>query len=593
ERPDIDQIYQNVAQAMQQGGGWPLTVFLTPDLKPYYGGTYFPPEDRYGRPGFPRVLTALSQAYRDNRAAVVEQSERISDFIAKNEKVNSQDGLAPSLEGVRDALERLLENMDWVNGGMAGAPKFPNPSLLGFLWRYGFWMKHPKAKEAVLITLRQMAKGGVYDQRGGGFHRYSVDETWSVPHFEKMLYDNALLLKIYSEILLSCGNDLSKTDRGLFTEVLSDTVQYVLREMTDPEGGFFSAQDADSEGEEGKFFAWDLKDLNSYLTKDEAEIISKCFGVSELGNFEHGKTVLFRKEEPDLKHLEILYKAKEKLLKERSNRIAPGLDNKLIVSWNGLMISGLSWAALALKGEEINDSSLSDVSIQALTAAWRAWTFVSRTAETSPGRLSSTIQRSKPKGNGYLDDYAFMAAAALDLARTECDEKKLQDLYQHARTWTQSVMDHFRDSEAAGYFFTSRDHELLIHRPKTIFDQAIPSGTAVLLSVIQALNEIGYGKKEWESEPNLQLNRLFSAAMRNPYGCAELLSTSALLIFGVVSVSTSHPDCIIRNSIIYRKSGVENHLSEFVVCHRQTCLQPLATSDEAWHVVLDHVGNPL
>jgi hypothetical protein len=283
ERPDLDQIYQNVAQAMTRSGGWPLTVFLTPDRKPFYGGTYFPPEDRYGRPGFPRVLATLAEVFRKNHLAVVEQAEKLTEFIGSVEEGSTEGRGEPSaisLARLEEAAATLLGHVDWENGGFGGAPKFPNSTAFSFLWRLGGVVGSKPAKEAVLLALRKMATGGIYDQLGGGFHRYSVDPLWSVPHFEKMLYDNALLLRLYSEVLLSRDPQIKSQEKELFRRVIDETVRYVLREMTSPGGGFYSTQDADSEGQEGKYFAWDRQEFEQLLSPEEARVAELVFGVS-------------------------------------------------------------------------------------------------------------------------------------------------------------------------------------------------------------------------------------------------------------------------------------------------------------------------
>jgi hypothetical protein len=577
ERPDLDQIYQNVAQAITHGGGWPLTVFLTPDLKPYFGGTYYPPEDRWGRPGFPRVLTALSDAYKNDAASVVENAEKLTDFIRtlENETGVQGPGDLPTLPKLAKAAEALLSQVDWEDGGIGGAPKFPNSMMLDFLWRLGLATQNDTSMEAAVLTLSKMASGGIYDQLGGGFHRYSVDATWSVPHFEKMLYDNGLLLRSYAQVLLSSPQEVVATpqagaltdeQRELFTRVLDETVNYVLREMSAPEGGFFAAQDADSEGEEGKFFVWDLKDLQQNLTSEEAQVFARRYGVTEDGCFEHGKTVLYLANPVTGSELETLNRAKKKLFETRQKRIAPGTDNKVLAGWNGLMISGLAWASQALKRE-----GRTEASIQAWLAANRTFDFLVQNLGLSGNRLRASLRPRKSDQtqlNAYLDDYAFLSMAAIDLARFEPESKRVEALLSQAEGWVSVVLKHFSGIEGPGYYFTSDDHEVLIQRPRTIYDQAIPSGTGVTLQCLLALAEMDRGGKrnEWQAEVERQLARIFPAIDERPFGYGELLNAALLWLTGPIILSGPDSEEHAFHPFVFRKEGEVPQ-----ICHQQTC----------------------
>lgn len=574
ERPDLDHIYQNVAQAMTRSGGWPLTVFLTPELKPYFGGTYFPPEDRWGRPGFPRLLTALSDAYRGDPASVTENADKLLEFIKSTEEgpQNPQERLPDALS-LEKTSEMLLSQVDWSHGGLGGAPKFPNPMQLDFLWRHGLATQKDTAIEAVLLTLEKMACGGIYDQLGGGFHRYSVDETWSVPHFEKMLYDNGLLLRTYSQVLLSSEEDAAGTPRlaslnpekrALFIRVVEETVQYILREMVSPEGAFYSAQDADSEGEEGKFFAWDPTEVSRHLSAGEARAFEGRYGVTQNGNFEHGQTVLFLNPGlPDTRPEteELILSAKKKLLQARSKRIAPQTDDKVLASWNGLMISGLAWASQALKsnGREASASL-------AWGAAEKAFQFV-LSGMTRPGdRLWSTSKKSVSKNNAYLDDYAFMSMAAIDLARFS---ESASDTYlEQAERWLRVVLEHFKTESGVGYYFTSDDHEQLIQRPKTLYDQAIPSGTAVVLNCLLVLSEVTSGEQAqaWDREVRAVMSKVFPSVAASPYGHGELINAALLAVMGPIVVSGTETVPLVKHPHVFRKFAAER-----LVCHRRTC----------------------
>ncbi len=574
ERPDLDQIYQNVAQAITHSGGWPLTVFLTPELKPYFGGTYYPPEDRWGRPGFPRVLAAISDAYKNDAASVNENAEKLTDFIRELENATGVQGPGdhPTLPKLAQAAETLLSQVDWEDGGIGGAPKFPNSMMLDFLWRFGLATKTESAMEAAILTLTQMASGGIYDHLGGGFHRYSVDATWSVPHFEKMLYDNGLLLRSYAQVLLTSPQDaagapaagaLTDEQRALFTRVLDETVGYVLREMRTSEGGFFAAQDADSEGEEGKFFVWDLEDLKRHLTPEEAQLFARHYGVSEGGNFEHGKTVLYLSQSLSDVEGETLLRAKKKLFEARKKRIAPGTDDKVLAGWNGLLISGLAWASQALKREGKNESS-----VQAWNAANRAYDFLLKAIGLPENRLKGTWKSGQARFNAYLDDYAFLSMAAIDLARFESDSQRTRTLLSQAEGWISVILKHFSAIEGPGYYFTSDDHEALIQRPRTIYDQAIPSGTGVTIQCLLALSEIDSSGKqaEWRTEAERQLARIFPAIEKRPFGYGELLNASLLWLTGPIVLSGPSSQEHVFHPFVFRKEGDTPQL-----CHRQTC----------------------
>jgi hypothetical protein len=579
ERPDLDQIYQNVAQAITQSGGWPLTVFLTPELKPYFGGTYYPPEDRWGRPGFPRVLTALSDAYANDPASVTENADKLTDFIRELESgsVGPSAGNAPSLAMLEQAAEKLVSQVDWEDGGIGGAPKFPNSMMLDFLWRFGLATQNDAAMEATRLTLSKMASGGIYDQLGGGFHRYSVDATWSVPHFEKMLYDNGLLLKTYSQVLLTSPLDaagspsagmLNDEQRDLFARTIDETVAYVLREMRASDGAFFAAQDADSEGEEGKFFVWDLEDLKKHLTEDEARVFGEVYGVREGGNFEHGKTVLYLADPSvfkDRAKSEILMRARRKLFEVRKKRVAPGTDDKVLASWNGLMISGLAWASQALKRQGALQSSQ-----EAWAAANRAFDFLEGALKSPLGaeRLQSTWKSGQARLNAYLDDYAFLAMAAIDLSRFEPDAKRMDNLLSKAEGWLSTILTHFSAESGAGYYFTSDDHEALIQRPRTLYDQAIPSGTGVAIHALLALAEIDRTgqRQKWQGEAERQLALIAPVFERSPYGHGELLSAALMYQTGPFVISGPDSESHVFHPFVFRKPG-----DVLQLCHRQTC----------------------
>lgn len=602
ERPDLDHIYQNVAQAITRGGGWPLTVFLTPELKPFFGGTYFPPEDRYGRPGFPKVLQALTHAYNEERDSVEENALKLTEWIAGSEPVVPRADLPklekklPDATDLKSLAELLLERIDWENGGFGDAPKFPNPMLLSFLWRYGSGRDHERARSAVILTLRKIASGGIYDQLGGGFHRYSVDPKWLVPHFEKMLYDNALLLRLYSEVILSGGEWLSLEDERLFVGVLKGTKDYLFREMKAPNGSFYSAQDADSEGVEGKFFVWTKAELARLLTTEELALFTQFYGVTDEGNFEHGNTILtlalplaphsvgseMNEALGDLttatefeKKLSVI---RQKVLTHRSKRVPPGLDNKVLASWNGLMISGLAWAARVFQYCEMKTDAE-----EALAAANQAFVFVELKMTDQSGKLASTFQGNAPKGNAYLDDYAFLSQAALDLARSNTDQQRVRELLSKAELWIDRILQDFGDTTGGiGFYFTSVDHEALIHRPKSLFDQAIPSGTAATLGGMLALSEMGLSVDgtRLRKLAEEQLKGIFQVVVGNPYGFGEMLCSLLLAVEGPIVVSGRGAESLCWHSHIYQKPSSQDQKG-FQVCHQQVCQALIADKDDA------------
>lgn len=580
ERPDLDQIYQNVAQLITRGGGWPLTVFLTPDLKPFFGGTYFPPEDRYGRPGFGRVLQAMAEAFHRDPSGVRQNAEQLTDAMKQLARDSVEGAVLLTVDDLKKVADLYLETVDWTNGGFGGAPKFPNTMELTYLWRMGIATGNERSLSAVKLALGQMARGGIYDQIGGGFHRYSVDEAWVVPHFEKMLYDNALLLRLYSEVLVGADAlGIVLEDRKLYEKVVRETLEYVFREMTSPEGALYATQDADSEGEEGKFFVWTPAELSRLLTPEELRVAKLAYGVTDQGNFEHtGATVL--QEAVALSEVAetlgiladeantLLRMARAKMLAARGKRVHPGRDEKILTSWNGLMISGLAWAFKAT-GDR-----------RALEGAQAAMKFVRGRVSREGGRLWSVYQTSgSRKGlaefNAYLDDYAFMAQGALDLARFGTPEEA-KDLTLQARRWLGTVMELFWDRDAGGFFFTSEDHETLVLRPKSYYDQAIPSGNAVVLECLIALRELG----EWEDTEvlNHAMGAAGSLLLRSPHGMGELASAALLAQLGAVTVSgVGGGECSLHAHVFQKGEGVSSGIQ---ICHRQTCT-PFSNSSEA------------
>ncbi len=591
ERPDLDRIYQTVAQLFTGGGGWPLTVFLTPDLRPFFGGTYFPPEDRWGRPGFPRLLEGLRDAYAGDRASVLENAGRIMDVIRG---ADAREAGAPSTGALGEAAlgraaARAVEAIDWSEGGFLGAPKFPMPTALTFLQRAGELLGVPRAREAVILTLDKMADGGIYDHLGGGFHRYSVDDRWAVPHFEKMLYDNALLLGLYAEALLE-----DPTRMPSYGKVLRETIDYLLREMRSPQGMFFAAQDADSEGEEGKFFVWTPAELGEVLEAADALAFAARYGVSEAGNFEGGGTVLaVSRGWDEVKRIlgceesEAWIRvetARAKLFAVRKGRIAPGLDDKVLVSWNGLVVSGLLWASHALdRGGDSESAS------RAREAALLAYDAVRKGARTGEGRLAGTVRSGAARFNGTLDDYAFMARAAFDVARFSGEPGRIEQVLADAAAWLKTIVDRFGPGSAGAFHFTSDDHEALVHRPRGAQDQATPAGSSVALQCLLVAEACGLPGHDWGSEARNRLAVLSSVAGGSPLGFGELLSSALLAAKGVVAVARMPATVSPASPSGAQDSSVHPHVFQsrgvgdaWQICHRGTCTGPFAAAEQAW-----------
>ncbi len=463
ERPDVDHIYMNAVQMLTGRGGWPMTVFLTPAGKPFYGGTYFPPEDRHGLPSFRRVLLAIAQAYREKPEDV---QKTVGQLMAGLQRMEALQPSGQSLDAslVPDAAGKLSGAYDAVHGGIGQAPKFPNEAVFELFLRAYRGTGQQKYLDMVLQTLRQMAHGGIYDQLGGGFHRYSVDERWLVPHFEKMLYDNAQLVPLYLVAYQLTG------DR-FFGDIARDVLEYVTREMRSAAGGFYSTQDADSEGEEGKFFLWDVPEVRRILGDDAAEIVCRYWDISEVGNFEHRNILhvtleveqlakMFRRDVEELRRL--LADGRAKLFAVREQRIKPGLDDKMLTAWNALMITAYAKAAEVLGEPRYQQIAADGVA------------FIETTLQRGD-RLLSTFKDGVAKLNGYLDDYGFFIAALLDVFELTQDRRHLE----RATALTDSMITHFWDGQAGGFFFTSDDHEALIVRSKPAFDGSIPSGNSV------------------------------------------------------------------------------------------------------------------
>ncbi|MFQ5601542.1 MAG: thioredoxin domain-containing protein [Candidatus Krumholzibacteriia bacterium] len=466
ERPDVDEIYMQSVQLFTGGhGGWPMSVFLTPDLEPYFAGTYFPPADRPGLPGLRKVLQLTADAYHNKRDDIANTTQQVVAALREMAAVKADEAV-PGPETLDSSFTVLEKGYDAREGGFGSAPKFPRSMDLSFLFRYGLRTGRPEATRMALHTLRKMARGGMYDQLGGGFHRYSTDARWCIPHFEKMLYDNALLARTYLEAFLVTRDEF-------FRDITTEILDYVAREMTNPEGGFYSAQDADSEGFEGKFFVWTPAEIRDLLGAEAGRAVCNYYGVTENGNFEHGTSSLCVPRDPDVvavdlgmgldELLDVVARGRRALFEARQKRVHPGRDDKVIATWNGLMISAYAQAYEVLRRP------------QDLERAEAAARFV---LERSRDGLFRTWKDGCGKGRGYLDDHACMIAALLDLYEARFEPHWIET----ALGMNDVVLREFWDDGEGGFFYTGSRHETLIARSRNFLDTATPSGNSVQTS---------------------------------------------------------------------------------------------------------------
>lgn len=514
ERPDLDQIYMTAVQLMTGRGGWPMSVFLTPDLRPFFGGTYWPPTQRMGMPGFDQVLLAVADAWKNRREQALQQAGTLIEHIQALESPEAS-GTEPSIDWIVRAAAALERSFDHQRGGFGGAPKFPHPMDLRLLLRV--WKRDSRdgILQMVQLTLDKMAAGGMYDQLGGGFHRYSVDERWLVPHFEKMLYDNALLAVSYLEAHQATGDEN-------YARVLRETCDYVLREMTNSAGGFSSTQDADSEGEEGKFFVWKPEEIAAVLGPDRAKTFCYVYDVSEAGNFEGHNILNLPKsiaqcvkilgvEEPLLRTQ--LVADRQKLFNVREKRIHPGLDDKVLVAWNGLMIDALAQAASVLNEPRY------------VRAATRAAEFITTKLVREDGRLLHTWRGGVAKLDAYLDDYAALANALVSLYEATFDERWIDEAVKLADT----MLDQFGDRDKGGFFYTARDHEQLITRQKDLMDNATPSGNSLAATALVRLGKLT-GRTDFLQAAEATIRAAAGIIAQSPTAAGQMLIALDLLL---------------------------------------------------------------
>jgi uncharacterized protein YyaL (SSP411 family) len=520
ERPDLDQIYMDAVQLLTGRGGWPLTMFLLPDGRPFYGGTYFPPVDRHGLPGFPRLLAAIADAYHKQPGDVQQNVERLTSAMGSVASIRASGDELPSSTPL-NAARGLGKHYDSVHGGIGGAPKFPNTFVFSLFLRMYDADSDINFADMVRDTLTKMAKGGIYDQIGGGFHRYSVDERWLVPHFEKMLYDNALLARLY----LDAGRALNEPE---FLRIAREILEYVLREMTSPEGGFYSSQDADSEGEEGKFFLWTPAEAQAAIGDDGlAKIAARYFDISEEGNFE-GRNILNRMidqadaakmfAKPADEIARAIDTIKSRMFAAREKRIKPGRDEKILAAWNAMMIAAFAEGYRALGDPRYLDAAERAVSFT-MTTLW-------------DGRaLRRSYKDGVARFNAYLEDYALMTGAMIDTYEASLDPRYLE----FARTLADVILDRFLDRENGGFFFTSDDHEELITRSKAAFDGSTPSGNSAAVMALLRLHAYTADER-YANEAARAINLFAELIEKQPFGFAHMLEAADLYFRGPTEI---------------------------------------------------------
>jgi len=519
ERPDLDAIYMQAVQAMTGQGGWPMTVFLTPDGVPFYGGTYYPKDDRHGMPSFTRILNAVSDAFRAKPADIARTAASVRDMYRVTiEPTRSAGPLDATV--LDNAYRALSDRYDELDGGFDGAPKFPQTMALDFLLRYWARRGVENALSIVSHSFKQMAHGGIYDQVGGGFARYSVDAQWLVPHFEKMLYDNALLVRLGAHLWQA-------TQDAEIRSVVEETVDWAIREMRSPEGGFYSSYDADSEGHEGKFYVWSADELDQLLG-DDAPLLRAYWGVTADGNFE-GHNILFVKgdrralaakfsvSERELEH--IVRRAKAALYEARKRRVWPGRDDKVLASWNGLMVRGIAEAARAF-----GNARYRQVAIESATFLFERL--------VHEGRVFRSYKDGRARIAGYLEDHASLGLAAMSIYELTFDEVWLA----RSRQMGDAVVRWFWDDEAGAFYDTSSDHEQLIIRPREISDNATPSGTSLAVELLIRLAEL-FADADARRRATYAVESLAPAIGRYPSAFGHMLGCADMLINGAVEVA--------------------------------------------------------
>jgi uncharacterized protein len=607
ERPDVDQIYMNFVQITTGRGGWPMNVFITPDKLPFFGGTYFPPGPRYGMPSWGQILLSIAEAWRERRDELARSAQDILGELRRLSVTELSGGIDEAL--LNSAFNSFSKSFDPKNGGWGGAPKFPQAMSMEFLLRHWKRTGDAGALEMVRKTAEKMANGGIYDQLGGGFHRYAVDAVWLVPHFEKMLYDNAQLIRIYLHLYQiyrsnAGGGEAADTEAAeLFRRIAVETLDYVRREMLDPAGGFYSSQDADSEGEEGKFFVWTPEEVIDVLGEEEARIFNTYYDVTPDGNFE-GKSILNTEFGAKLPEAEgdgsdaagQMDESRRKLFGAREKRVKPFRDEKVLTAWNGLMLAAFADAAAVLDSEEY------------LETARRSADFLlaDLVVEDADGglRVLRTWKDGRAKLNGYIEDHANLADGLIELYQVSGEVRYLQN----AKRLAETMISEFWDEDGGGFFFTSHGHEELIVRNKDFFDNATPSGNSVAADVLLKLSKF-YGDDRYRRFADTALRAAASQISRYPQGFGRALSAAEFSLaavkevavlgprggelekevwadfrpFKVVAVSETEAE---DPPLLEGRSGLESPAA--YVCQDFVCLRPVSKAEDLRRSLDDH-----
>lgn len=593
ERPDIDAIYMDAVQAMTGRGGWPMSVFLTPEAMPFYGGTYFPKHSRYGMPSFSEVLTQITSLWQYRRDEVLEAGAALTQVLERSPGGGVVSSGTLEIETIETATRGLTRVFDRTHGGFGGAPKFPQPAVVDFVLRRYLATDDANLLAMVTTTLDAMLRGGIYDQLGGGFHRYSTDERWLVPHFEKMLYDNAQLARLYLHAWQVTGD-------APYRRVVTETLDYLVREMLDPAGGFYSAQDADSEGEEGRYFVWTPQEVREALARGvsdrsaDAQLFMAAFGVSAAGDFEGRSVLHLDRSMQDLardigqpvEYVEDrLIKMRAALLGVRGSREKPRLDDKVLASWNGLTLAAFSEAARVLGRDDYR------------IVAERNAEFLMAQMRGPEGRMRRTWQNGCAKLNGYLEDHAFVGVGLLELYQTTFDAR----WFAAAKELTDAISDHFIDS-AGGFFDTSSGHESLIVRPKSLQDGAIPSGGAMAAGLLARMAHLS-GEGEYADLSEAAVAQTQRAAAEAPLGFAEWLAVLDFILapprevaivgqdrtplLGVVrsryrpnlTVAAGDPGCDAGPALLVGREAVDGRATAYV-CQDFACKRPVTAPQD-------------
>ncbi len=524
ERPDVDQIYMTFVQLTTGRGGWPMNVFITPEKLPFFGGTYFPPGPRYGMPSWRQILQSIADAWTERRDELMGSAHEILAELRRT-TANSTLGAAITPELSDSAFQSFVLSFDATNGGFGGAPKFPAAMAMEYLLRYWKRTGNENALTMVKETTEKMANGGIYDQLGGGFHRYSVDAIWLVPHFEKMLYDNAQLIRIYLHLFQITGDES-------FRRTAVETLEYIRREMVGPEGGFYSTQDADSEGVEGKFFVWTPGEIEALLGEDDARIFNFYYDVSDDGNFEEKNILNVKISKDDVRKAlkitdeqldEALERGREVLFAEREKRIKPFRDEKVLTAWNGLMLAAFADASAVLDNEVY------------LEVAKKNADFLLENLQVD-GRLLRTWKDGRSKLNGYIEDYANFADGLLELYQVSGELK----YFNEALRLADAMITEFWDEENGGFFFTANDHEKLIVRSKDFFDNATPSGNSVAADVLIKLAKLT-GEERYERFASTVMRLAAAQIKRHPQGFGRMLATMEFSLAPVKEIALVGP----------------------------------------------------